>query len=105
MVTQFGLNDKVGVMLIDDNTKSSGKTTDMVDTEVRKLLNESYERAKNILEMNRHELEMLANGLIEYETLSGSEIVSLLKGNKIDMKNRQEGPSRKLKEITKPLGK
>jgi ATP-dependent Zn protease len=104
MVTKFGLSDKVGVMHLDEQTLQSGETQRYVDGEVRRLLTESYERATSVLKTHRKELDILANGLLEYESLSGQEIVGLLKGKKPDMKNRSQGPSRDLKEITRPLG-
>lgn len=103
MVTQFGLSEKVGVMHLDNQSLQSGETQRYVDNEVRKLLTDSYDRAMAVLTKNRKELNILANGLLEYESLSGSEIVSLLKGKKPDMDNRSQRPSRELKEITKPL--
>merc|ERR1712167_66796 len=92
-----------GVMHLDSQSLQSGETQRYVDNEVRKLLTDSYERATQLLTKHRKELDTLANGLIEYESLSGGEIVSLLKGTKPDMKNRSQKPSRDLKEITKPL--
>ena len=100
MVSQFGLSESVGVI---DLSEASGKQKDLVDTEVKKILDASYARAKECLTSNKRELDTLANALIKYESLSGDEIVNLLKGRKIDLKNRSQKPSRELKEITKPL--
>lgn len=102
MVTQYGLSEKVGVIHVDSSSKS-GETQKIVDEEIRTLVTDSYARAKELLTKHRRDLDILANGLLEYETLSGGEIVSLLKGKKPDMKNRSQKPSRDLKEITKPL--
>jgi ATP-dependent metalloprotease len=99
MVTKYGLSEKVGVMFLDDKNKGSGETQKFVDDEVRTLLNESYNRAKKILETNRKELDIIAKGLLDYESLSGGEIVSLLKGVAPNVKLRSQAPSRS----TKPL--
>jgi len=103
MVMRFGLNEKVGVMLIEEGQQISEETQGWIDAEVRKLLTESYFRAKVILTSHRKELDLLAHGLLDYESLSGDEIVLLLNGTKPDMKNRSQKPSRPLKEITKAL--
>jgi len=54
-----------------------------VDKEISSLINHAYKRTQDILKTNRKELETLAKGLIQYETLSGEEIQTLLKGKKI----------------------
>ncbi|OYX62214.1 MAG: hypothetical protein B7Y95_24855 [Rhizobiales bacterium 32-66-11] len=51
-----------------------------MDKEVRRLVDEGYAEATRILTERREELEALARGLLEYETLSGDEIVDLLDG-------------------------
>lgn len=81
MVKNYGFSEKVGVMFVDDKA-SSGQTKQSVDEEVRILLQDSYARATKILESYRHELDIIANGLIQYESLSGGEIVDLLNGKK-----------------------
>lgn len=52
------------------------------------LLAESYGRAKALLEARRSELEVVAQGLLEYESLSGSEIVDLLGGKTVGLTDR-----------------
>jgi ATP-dependent Zn protease len=59
-------------MYIDDNdAHQSEETKKLVDEQVRLLLTESHTRAKNILQLHRKELDIIANGLIQYESLSG----------------------------------
>lgn len=95
MVTKYGLSDKVGIMFLDDKEKTSGDTQGVVDQEVRLLLTESYNRAKKLLETHRKELDAIATGLLEYESLSGAEIVDLTNGIKPDAKGlRSQRPSR-----------
>ena len=48
----------------------------VIDAEVKQLLQRSHERATALLEAHRAQLDMLAQGLIEYESLSGAEIQS-----------------------------
>lgn len=104
MITKYGYSDKVGPIFLDDRDKLSGETSKQVDEEVNRLLSESYDRAKSLLLKHRKDLDIIANGLVEYETLSGGEIVDLLNGKKPNMKGvRSQRPSRATQEI--PLRK
>jgi cell division protease FtsH len=58
----------------------SAATAHKIDSEIRRLVEASYGRAQDILTARRDELEVLANGLFEFETLSGGEIKDLLAG-------------------------
>ena len=60
----------------------SEETARKIDHEVRRLVDEGYEEAKRILTEQRDELEVLAQGLLEFETLTGEEIKDLLKGKR-----------------------
>jgi cell division protease FtsH len=55
-----------------------------IDTEVRKLVDEGYERAKAILTEKADDLERLALGLLEYETLTGAEITKVIAGEALN---------------------
>eukprot|EP01040_Poterioochromonas_malhamensis_P016403 gene16403-18607_t len=99
MVMKFGLSNKVGIMFIDDKQHLSASTQDDIDREVRDILTQSYARAKHILENYNEELAVLANGLMEYESLSGSEVVDLINGKKISQLKRSQKPSRQVMTI------
>ena len=58
----------------------SEETAQIIDEEVRRLVDEGYAWAKKILTKRKKDLETLAQGLLEYETLTGSEIEDLLSG-------------------------
>jgi cell division protease FtsH len=58
----------------------SEETANIIDAEVKRLVNDGYEEAKRILTEKLADLHMLAKALLEYETLSGDEIVGALKG-------------------------
>ncbi len=60
----------------------SEATARTIDSEVRRLIDEAYTEARRILTDKHDEFVTLAEGLLEYETLSGEEIKSLLKGEK-----------------------
>ena len=52
----------------------------MIDSEIRRFVEAGYETAQDILRTYSKELKIIAEGLLEYETLSGDEIEALLKG-------------------------
>ena len=58
-------------------------TQKVIDDKVRAIVNEGYETAKRILTEHRDDLERLAQGLLEYETLTGPEIKRVMKGEPI----------------------
>jgi cell division protease FtsH len=62
----------------------SNETAQAIDKEIRRIVEQGYDRAKQLLEEHRGELETLAQALLEYETLSGDEIKILLAGGTID---------------------
>lgn len=89
MVTQLGFSPVLGRMAYEDpnadafrGPKIAEDTQKIVDREINRLVEEGYETAKDILTRKRKDLDTLAEGLLEYETLTGDEIKELLKGNK-----------------------
>jgi len=93
MVTQWGYSDKLGKVSYGENqqeiflghsvaqTKNvSEETAQIIDEEVRRLVDEGFAWAKKILTKRKKDLEALAQGLLEYETLTGGEIDDLLDG-------------------------
>jgi len=97
MVTQWGMSDKLGPMdysageggepflgaTYGQNKANSEDTAALIDSEVRRILDEAYELATKLLKKHSKELDLLANALLEYETLTGDEIDELLKNGKI----------------------
>lgn len=81
MVTKYGMSNEVGVVThnYDDNGKSmSSDTRLLIEKEVKLFLERAYNNAKTILITHNKELHALANALLEHETLSGTQIKSLL---------------------------
>ena len=91
MVCAYGMNEKIGPIKYGDFRshvhirfdappvhESSEATAREIDIEVKKLIDEAHERALKILTDNRHELEKLAQTLLEKETLSAKEVDILL---------------------------
>tara|TARA_R110000751_G_scaffold66780_6_gene136454 strand:+ start:14121 stop:16043 length:1923 start_codon:yes stop_codon:yes gene_type:complete len=95
MVTRWGFADDIGpvdygsdqgdVFLgqqLMQSSHISEETSRKIEEEVRKLIQAGMDEARRIMTETRSEWEAIANGLLEYETLSGDEIAELLKGNK-----------------------
>ena len=93
MVTKWGFSDKLGVVSYGENqdevflghsvsrTQSvSEKTANLIDEEVKKLVQAAFDEARRILTEKLADLHTLAKALLEYETLSGDEIIAVLKG-------------------------
>jgi len=93
MVTRWGLSEALGTVAYGENQEEvflgysvarqqniSEATVQKIDAEIKRLVEEGYQEARQILEVKRSDLEILAKGLLEYETLSGDEIKDLLAG-------------------------
>ncbi|MGC9370502.1 MAG: ATP-dependent zinc metalloprotease FtsH [Paracoccaceae bacterium] len=104
MVTQFGFSDSLGNIDYANEQQSflgsyqgqsniSPETQEKIDEEVRKLVEEGYETAKRILTEKNDEWERLAQGLLEYETLTGSEITKVINGEPLNRGDDDETPS------------
>ncbi|XP_066485124.1 ATP-dependent zinc metalloprotease YME1L1 isoform X2 [Tiliqua scincoides] len=86
MVTKFGMSEKLGVMTYTDTGKLSPETQSAIEQEIRALLKDSYERAKNILKTHAKEHKNLAEALLTYETLDAKEIQIVLEGKKLEVR-------------------
>ena len=96
MVTQWGMSDALGPIQYEEQQESylgyggpqrramSGDTAMLIDAEIRKLVDGGYERAKMLLKKHKKQLDLLANALLEFETLSGDEIRQLIDTGKFD---------------------
>jgi cell division protease FtsH len=93
MVTQFGMSDVIGLMAVGDQEHQvflgrelvqrqgvSEHTARQVDTEVKRILDEAHERARNTLESEVDLMERIAEALLERETLDREEIRLLAEG-------------------------
>jgi cell division protease FtsH len=99
MITEWGMSEKLGMVSYGDNGQEvflghsvtqnknvSEATAREIDNEMRAVIDHAYAEAKRILTERRDDLEALAKGLLEYETLSGDEIQMVLRGEKITRK-------------------
>lgn len=103
MVMRWGMSDKVGNIDYAEahegysgNTAGfsvSAHTKELIEEEVRGFIQTGYERAVGILTEKREEWERLAQGLLEYETLTGDEIKRVMKGEPPHLDDDSEGSS------------
>ncbi|MVA96351.1 ATP-dependent zinc metalloprotease FtsH [Nitratireductor sp. CAU 1489] len=95
MVTRWGFSDKLGQVAYGENQEEvflghsvarqqnmSQETQQLIDAEVRRLIDEAYDSARSILTKKKKAWIAIAEGLLEYETLSGDEIKQLIAGQK-----------------------
>ncbi|MCB9989637.1 MAG: ATP-dependent zinc metalloprotease FtsH [Rhodospirillales bacterium] len=105
MVTEWGMSDKLGPLhygadqeevflghSVAHSKNMSDETASTVDSEVRRIVEDAYARATQILSDNIEELHKLAKALLEYEMLSGDEIKDLLAGKPI-IRDEPEEPT------------
>ncbi len=90
MVTEFGMSDRLGFQMLgfDEGRNSweqpeknmSDDTAKMIDEEIKRIIDQTYGEAKQVLESHRAEVQRLAEALLKYETLTADEVDRLMKG-------------------------
>jgi cell division protease FtsH len=110
MVTQWGMSEEMGPLQYEErqdgylgygmrqSNAMSDETAKKIDAEIRKLVEGGYTKATTLLKKHRKQLNLLAEALLEFETLSGEEIKQLLETGKFE---RDE--SKKLKPANVPV--
>jgi cell division protease FtsH len=105
MVTKWGMSDKLGPLQYEEQGEGylgygatqrlmmSDETNKLIDSEIRGLVDGAHKRATDILKENEEKLHLLANAMLEFETLTGDEIKELLDSGKLDRPERPKGPS------------
>ncbi len=91
MVMRWGMSDKVGNIDYSEaaegyNGRTSGfsvsaATKELIETEVREFIQDGYETALKLIKKHKTEFERLAQGLLEYETLTGEDIKRVMRGD------------------------
>jgi cell division protease FtsH len=95
MVTQFGFAEELGYIDYANERESflgaynggaqhSEEMQKRIDQKVKEIVDEGYETAKRVLTEKRDDLERLAQGLLEYETLTGNEITKVIAGEPLN---------------------
>jgi cell division protease FtsH len=95
MVTKWGLSEKMGPLMYEEDEGEvflgrsvtqrknvSAQTAMDIDNEIRAIIDRCYDRAKQILVENRDKLEMMADALMQYETIDASQIDDIMAGRK-----------------------
>ena len=96
MVTEWGMSDKLGMIAYGDNSQEvflghsvtqsknvSEATAREIDSEIKAIIDNAYASAKRLLTENIDQLHAVAKGLLEHESLSGDEIRTVLRGEKV----------------------
>ncbi len=96
MVTEWGMSDKLGMIAYGDNSQEvflghsvtqnknvSEVTAREIDAEIKSIIDAAYNGATSLLTEKLDELHRLARGLLEYETLSGEDIRTVLRGEPV----------------------
>lgn len=94
MVTRYGMTEALGPMVYAENegevflgrtvtktTSMSEQTMQKVDSEIRKIIDEQYKRAWDILDQNRDKVHVMAKALLDWETIDMQQINDIMDGN------------------------
>ncbi len=103
MVTKWGMSDKLGPLQYEQSqegylgmgqtarTMGGAETNKLIDAEIKELVENGLKRATDILTDQEDKLHLLAQAMLEYETLTGEEIDQLMKDGKIDRPDQPKG--------------
>ena len=106
MVTKWGMSDKLGPLQYEQSqegylgmgqttrTFAGAETNKLIDAEIKQLVEDAHKRASDVLHTQEDKLHLLAQAMLEYETLTGEEIDQLLENGRIDRPGAPSGPSR-----------
>ena len=95
MIREWGMGEELGFVYYDSDDEGKGffdvggrdysdKTAEIIDAEVKRILDTAYEQAKQTILDNRPKLEAIAQALLEFETLSGDEVNAVIRGESIE---------------------
>ncbi|MBV7258253.1 ATP-dependent zinc metalloprotease FtsH [Erythrobacter sp. WH158] len=106
MVTKWGMSEKLGPLQYEDQqegylgmgqtsrTMAGAETNKLIDAEIRDLVEGGLKRATDVLTEQEDKLHLLAQAMLEYETLTGDEITRLLEDGKLDRPDEPKGPAK-----------
>ena len=107
MVTQYGMSDALSPMIYAENegevflgrsvtrtTNLSDATMELVDSEIRRIVDEQYALARRILDENRDKVEAMTRALLEWETIDADQVDDIMQGR----------PPRPPKDYSSPTG-
>ena len=105
MVTKWGMSDKLGPLQYEQSqegylgmgqtqrTMAGEDTNKLIDAEIRGLIESAHARATHLLTTQEDKLHLLAEAMLEYETLSGDDIKELMETGKLDRPDEPGGPT------------
>ena len=126
MVCEWGMSEKLGVVAYDEHSESgqylgvssgqsrnySEETAKSIDEEVRRILNEAHEKAKEIILEHRDQVELMTEMLIEFETLDNKDLQKILnnewdieekKKDLLEMEKKHQKEAEKSKKTPPPV--
>jgi len=96
MVQTWGMSDQLGpisygpdaatreLSFMQPEREYSEKTAEAIDTEIKQIMGDAYQDAKELIEMNKDRLERIAHALLKYETLDAEDVKHILDGGELD---------------------
>jgi cell division protease FtsH len=116
MVMEYGMSERLGFQRFgpdealnpweQPDKMMSNETAQLIDAEVKRLIDQTYAEARDILEEHREQLDALAQALLKYETLSKEEVDKVMRGETLvkstisDLIDAEKGKSRKTEGVT-----
>ena len=110
MVIEFGMSDAIGPVFLGGDTEVfiakdwghqrnySEEVAAKVDAEMRRILEEQFDRAKAVLEENREAMDRVVKALLEYERIDGDQFIKIFNGETIEIRSYQDRKA----ELEKP---
>jgi len=97
MILTWGMSEKLGLISYEPDSglsdlmyaipgekEYSEKTAEQIDSEVKRLVDEAYKKARELIEANKDKLDQIAKALLKYETLDGDDVKAILQGRQLD---------------------
>jgi cell division protease FtsH len=97
MILTWGMSEKLGpisyeldsglrdmMYIMPGEKEYSEKTAEEIDSEVKRLVDQAYEKARELIEANKDKLEKIAKALLKYETLDADDVKLILEGGELD---------------------
>ncbi|HDZ19663.1 MAG TPA: ATP-dependent metallopeptidase FtsH/Yme1/Tma family protein [Phycisphaerae bacterium] len=95
MVVDWGMSEQLGLISYNEQQRHpqmmdlggkdySDKTAELIDSEIKRIVDEAHQRARKVLEAHRDELERIAQALLAYETLNAEEVKLIIDGKTLD---------------------
>ena len=113
MVTEWGMSDKLGPLNYSSGMQEgflgpmggggkdvSEHTAEIIDQEVKRLVDEGYQTAESLLKKHAKKFETLAESLLEFETLTGDDIKTLMDGKKLTREDMLYHKKKQVKKVS-----